>query len=45
MFDAGQNVVPVYEGWEANPDGSFNLVFGYLKPQLQGAPARPGRRR
>ena len=30
MFDAGQNVVPVYEGWEANPDGSFNLVFGYL---------------
>ena len=29
-FDSGQNVVPVYEGWEANPDGSFNLVFGYL---------------
>jgi hypothetical protein len=26
----GQNVVPVYEGWEPNPDGSFNLVFGYL---------------
>lgn len=30
MFNSGQNVVPVYEGWEANPDGSFNLVFGYL---------------
>lgn len=30
IFDSGQNVVPVYEGWEANPDGSFNLVFGYL---------------
>jgi hypothetical protein len=26
----GQNVVPVYEGWEQNPDGSFNLVFGYF---------------
>ena len=25
----GQSVVPVYEGWEQNPDGSFNLVFGY----------------
>jgi hypothetical protein len=25
-----QNVVPAYEGWEANSDGSFNLVFGYL---------------
>ena len=30
IFDRGQNVVPVYEGWEANPDGSFTLVFGYL---------------
>ena len=30
VFDRGQNVVPVYEGWETNPDGSFNLVFGYL---------------
>src|SRR5262245_16563747 len=26
----GQNVVPVYEGWEQNPDGSFDLVFGYF---------------
>ena len=22
-FDSGQNVVPVYEGWIPNPDGSF----------------------
>src|SRR5207244_6291099 len=27
---AGQNVVPVFEGWEKNPDGSFNMVFGYM---------------
>jgi hypothetical protein len=25
-----QTVAPVYEGWEQNPDGSFNLVFGYF---------------
>ena len=26
----GQNIAPVYEGWERNPDGSFNLLFGYF---------------
>jgi hypothetical protein len=26
----GLNVTPAFEGWEPNPDGSFNLVFGYL---------------
>jgi hypothetical protein len=25
----GQSIAPVFEGWEQNPDGSFNLVFGY----------------
>jgi hypothetical protein len=29
-YSSGQNVVPVYEGWERNPDGSFNMVFGYF---------------
>ncbi len=29
-FDSGQNIVPVYEGWIRNPDGSFDLVFGYF---------------
>ena len=29
-FKSGQQVVPVYEGWERVPDGSFNMVFGYL---------------
>jgi hypothetical protein len=27
---SGQNVSPAFEGWEENPDGSFNLVFGYM---------------
>lgn len=26
----GLNVAPVYEGWEQNADGSFNLIFGYF---------------
>jgi hypothetical protein len=29
-YASGQNVVPVYEGWERNSDGSFNMVFGYM---------------
>src|SRR5690349_11320566 len=29
-YATGQDVVPVFEGWERNPDGSFNMVFGYM---------------
>ena len=29
-YSSGQDVVPVYEGWERNPDGTFNMVFGYF---------------
>lgn len=29
-YMSGQNVVPVYEGWERNADGSFTMVFGYM---------------
>ena len=29
-YAIGQNVVPVFEGWERNADGSFNMVFGYM---------------
>jgi len=29
-YQSGQPVTPVYEGWEKNADGSFNLVFGYF---------------
>src|SRR5262245_7849592 len=29
-FSSGQDVVPAFEGWERNPDGSFNMVFGYM---------------
>ena len=33
----GQEVVPAYEGWEQNPDGSFNLVFGTLNRNWEEA--------
>ena len=29
-YHSGQNLQPVFEGWEQNADGSFNMVFGYL---------------
>ena len=29
-YSSGQEVVPDYAGWEANTDGSFNMVFGYM---------------
>jgi hypothetical protein len=30
QFNAGQSVVPYFEGWIRNPDGTFDLVFGYF---------------
>lgn len=27
---SGQTIAPVYEGWEQNADGSFDMYFGYL---------------
>ena len=29
-YSRGQNASPAFEGWETNPDGSFNLLFGYM---------------
>lgn len=30
QFARGQDVVPVYEGWLRNSDGTFTFVFGYF---------------
>src|SRR5208282_4659756 len=30
QYARGQNVAPVFEGWERNADGTFAMVFGYL---------------
>src|SRR5438309_10740783 len=29
-YATGQDVAPVFEGWEQNPDGTYSMVFGYL---------------
>ena len=30
QFIAGQSLQPIYQGWSHNPDGSFEMHFGYL---------------
>ena len=39
------NITPVYEGWLPNPDGSFQLLFGYMNREWSGEtfiPLGPG---
>jgi hypothetical protein len=38
---SGDNVAPVFEGWEKNADGSFSLVFGYLNRNYEEQPEIP----
>jgi hypothetical protein len=40
-WNSGQNVQPVFEGWERNPDGTFNMVYGYLNRNYQEEPHVP----
>lgn len=37
----GENVAPVFEGWEKNADGTFSLVFGYLNRNYEEEPEIP----
>ena len=30
IMKRGQRIAPIYEGWMANPDGTFDLIFGYF---------------
>jgi hypothetical protein len=34
-------VAPVFEGWQRNPDGSFDMVFGYMNRNYQEMPHVP----
>lgn len=36
-FARGQDVVPYYEGWIRNADGSFDIVFGYFNRNWEEA--------
>src|SRR5271163_49182 len=37
----GQGISPVYEGFDINPDGSFNLWFGYMNRNYEEEPDIP----
>ena len=40
-FSSGQDVVPYFEGWIRNADGTFDLVFGYFNRNWQEELAIP----
>ena len=47
MKDSGEAVYPAFEGWYANPDGSFNLLLGYYnrnQKQTLDIPVGPNNR-
>jgi len=35
--DRGASITPAYEGWYANPDGSFSLLLGYYNRNTKEA--------
>ncbi|MGD0438207.1 MAG: hypothetical protein ABSB86_17235, partial [Bryobacteraceae bacterium] len=35
---SGQGVAPVFEGYDTNPDGSFNMWFGYMNRNYEEEP-------
>jgi hypothetical protein len=37
----GQGVAPAYEGFDTNPDGSFNMWFGYMNHNYEEEPDIP----
>ena len=34
-----QHVEPAFEGWRPNPDGSFNMMFGYMNENWEETPS------
>ena len=34
QYGRGQDVVPSYDGWKANPDGTFSMYFGSLLSKI-----------
>ena len=37
-YTSGQHVEPAFEGWRPNPDGSFNMMFGYMNENWEETP-------
>jgi hypothetical protein len=47
LYSSGQDVVPVFEGWERNADGSYNMLFGYFsrnREEIVDVPIGPDNR-
>ncbi len=40
-YDSGQNIVPAFEGWQRNDDGSYKFYFGYLNRNYKETPDIP----
>jgi len=40
-FNTGQSIQPIFEGWAHNPDGSFNMYFGYMNRNYVETPEIP----
>jgi len=40
-YNKGQPVLPAFEGWDRNDDGSFNLIFGYMNRNWEEEPNIP----
>jgi hypothetical protein len=38
---SGQGVAPVFEGYDTNPDGTFNMWFGYMNRNYEQEPDIP----
>ena len=39
-FDSGQDVVPSFDGWLHNPDGTYTMVFGYFNRNFKRSSLR-----
>ena len=40
-YNRGQSISPAFEGWTENPDGSYNLLFGYMNRNWKEEPDVP----
>ena len=37
-YTSGRHIEPAFEGWRPNPDGTFNMMFGYMNENWEETP-------
>ena len=37
-YTFGQHIEPAFEGWRPNPDGTYNMMFGYMNENWEEEP-------